>query len=670
MKCASGALALPALEALAYTRRSAAAAAIGSARLMLTAFRSLAKSPVATVLIGLIAVSFIVVGSQFDVFRGGLGDSVVVAGDRRISPAQFKRLFDNFRDGATRETGRTISYADADSQGLVRRLLEDMQLNEAFAALMSRIGIHPAEPLVNAQLRRTPIFFNEVTGQFDPEKFQSQLADNGLTPEIFLGYLRDDTAQQHFALAVAAGFRVPRIYGAVPAVFEGETRDLSYFIVDPSVSGVPGAPTDAELKAFMRENAEALRRPETRTLSMVRFSAAELAPTIQVDDAELQRQFEFRKESLSQPERRTFIQITAPDRAAADRVAQQLRAGQSPDAVARSLGREPVRYDAQPRSAVSDAAAANAAFSLQPGAVSDPFQGGLGFSVIKLDAVLPARIATLEEARPALEQQIRTDRAADRVLELVQKYEDAVEGGATLAEAAKQVGRPVVSLPPVTEQGTDALRNPTGIPPVLLEEAFKLPVGGESDIIDVGRNEYFALRVDRRTPASMPPLEEVRGPLTQAWVLRRTVDRARARADALAGELRGAKAKSLQAVAASVNAPVNAAVSVQRGSGGQTLSPDLVAKAFEAKKGEIVIGEHTQLGFVVARVDAAAPPTPAEAARSAEDVRPALGLDVLEGVGEASRLYARDRMKAKADLARARLALGLAEGGAPADAPK
>lgn len=633
---------------------------------MLTLLRGFAKSPVAAVLIGLLVVSFAVLGLQDPL--GVLGTNAVVkAGEREITPQQFKRLFDNFREGAQRETGRPLSVEEAAEQGLDRRLLEDVSLSESFAELLRRIGLTVSDDLVGRQLRKTPIFFNPVSGAFDPAEYQSQLARNELTPEIFEGYLRDDVAEQHFNLAIANGMRVPRIYGAVAAVYEGETRSLSYFVVDPAISGAPAPPTEAELRTFMRENAAALRRPETRTVSLVRFSAAELARTLPVDEAELTRQFEFRKDSLSQPERRTFVQIGAPDRAAAERVAQALRAGQPADAAARLVGREPVRYEAQPRTAVTDAAAAGVAFGLQPGAVSAPFQGGLGWAVVRLEQVLPARIATLEEVRPQLEQQIRTDQAADRVLEQVQTYEDAVEGGSTLAEAAKALNQPLVSLPPFTKQGTDATGAPTGVPPPLLEAAFELPAGGESDVIDAGRNEYFVLRVDRITPSAMPPLEEVREPLAQAWTLRRTVERARQRADALAGQLRGANAKPLATVAQSVGAPVNQAVGIERDAGGQSLSRDLVAKAFGAKRGEVIVAEHTQLGYVVARIDAAAAPAADNVARAAEDQRPAITLDLLGGMREMARTYARDRVKAQVNHERARAALNLDPVDAPAD---
>lgn len=637
---------------------------------MLSSFRALAKSPVAAVLIGLLVVSFAVFGTN-DLFAGMSNSAVVKAGEREIGPDEFKRLFDNVRQQAERESGRPIPVEEAVKQGVVERLLDDLASAEAFTAMLSRMGIRPADALVAQQLSRTPLFFNPISGAFDREAYQRQLAENGLTEAQFESFLRDDIAQQHFVSGVVSGLRAPRIYGAVPAVFGGETRSLTYFVVDPRVAGVPTPPTDAQLNAFLKENADQLRRPETRNLSVVRFSASQLAPTLAVDDAEVRRQYEFRRDSLSQPERRTVVQVPAPNQAAAQQVAQRLRAGEQPAAVARSLKVEPVRYDNVPRTAIVDRRAAETAFGLAAGGVSAPFQGDLGWAVVKVEAVTPAQVVSLEQARPQIEAQIRTEQAADRVLEQVQKFEDAVQGGQTLAEAARTIGVPVISLPPITARGTDANGNPTGAPQPLIDAAFEQPVGTESDVIEAGNNEFFVVRVDRVNPAALPPLEDVRAPLTQTWILRQTVQRAQARANELAGQLRGPDARPLDQVAASVNAQVGRAPQVERDAGGQTLSQDLVSKAFGAKAGEIIVGEHTQLGFVVARVDGAAVPPPAQLAGAVEQARGAMTQDVVQGLGDLARRYARTELKTRTWPDRARQALGLdPEADAPAPAAK
>ncbi len=646
---------MPRWNPLLYTRGSAD---LGRGRAflnsMLLNLRRHAKSSVAAVLIGLLVVSFAIFGIN-DVFAPSNASAIVKAGGREVGPAEFKRLFDNVRQQSQQEAGRPVTVEEAAEQGLVARLLEDLALTESFSEMLSRMGVRPGDKLVADQLGKTRAFFNPVSGRFDRESYQRQLGENGLTEAQFEGFLRDDLAQQHYVAAAVAGLRAPRIYGAVPAVLNGETRTISYFVVDPRIAGVPARPTDAELQAFIKENAAQLQRPETRNLSIVRFSASQLAPTLTVDEAEVRRQYEFRKEGLSTPERRTFVQIPAPSQAVAQQIAARLGAGEAPAVVARAFKVEPVRYDAQPRSAVVDRRAAEAAFGLQPGAVSAPFQGDLNWGVVKLETVTPGQTVTLDQARPEIEAQLRTDLAADRVLDQVQKFEDAVQGGQTFDEAAKTIGVPVTSLPPITAQGTDINGSPTGAPEGLLKAAFELPAGGESDVVDGGRNEFFVVRVDRINPASLPPLEEIRAPLTQRWLLVRTLERARRRADELAAQV---KARPLEAVAGSAGAPVNKAV-VRRDAGGQTLSRDLVAKVFETKAGQTVVGEHTELGYVVARVDAATVPPPAELARTAEDQRGPVTMDLFQSLGDMARSAARRELKTRVHPDRARSALGL-----------
>src|SRR3712207_8827333 len=50
-----------------------------------------------------------------------------------------------------------------------------------------------------------------------------------------------------------------------------------------------------------------------------------------------------------------------------------------------------------PRSAIPDRRVADVAFRLPAGQVSDPIQGGLAFSVVKVLSVTPGRLVALEE---------------------------------------------------------------------------------------------------------------------------------------------------------------------------------------------------------------------------------------------------------------------------------
>jgi peptidyl-prolyl cis-trans isomerase D len=134
----------------------------------------------------------------------------------------------------------------------------------------------------------------------------------------------------------------------------------------------------------MKEHADRLTRPETRVLSIMRVSAQALEPSVAVDQAEVQKTFNFRKDTLATPETRSIVQIVAPDAKAAGVIAQRLAKGDQPAVVASAYGRQPVMIADKPKSALPDRKVADAAFSLAVGQASGPITGDLGVSVIKV----------------------------------------------------------------------------------------------------------------------------------------------------------------------------------------------------------------------------------------------------------------------------------------------
>jgi peptidyl-prolyl cis-trans isomerase D len=335
----------------------------------------------------------------------------------------------------------------------------------------------------------------------------------------------------------------------------------------------------------------------------------------------VQRRYEFRRDSLSRPELRTLVQIPVRNAQAAAQVAQRLQAGENPNAIAQSLKVEPVRYERAPATAIADQRVAEAAFRLQPGQVSGPIQGQLGMSVVQVTAVVPGQTVTLEQARPALEAQIRAEAAQERVSEVIQRFEEAHEGGSTLVEAARAVNVPALSIAPISQGGRDERNQPVQLEPQLLQAAFEQPVGGESDIIE-GRRGPLRLGAGRPDhPAAVPPLAAVRNELAQVWQIRQVRQRMQQRADALATQARGGA--PLQTVAQQAGAPFTRFPGMQRASEGSAVPPEVAAAAFGVKQGEIFTAPDPQGGIIVGRVDTIRFPPAPQAAAGLEARRPA-----------------------------------------------
>jgi len=628
---------------------------------MLHMFRRLANTWVARVLLGVLALAFVFWGINGTRQSGTLTNEVVHAGSHTISPDSFKRYFQTALQDAEKQAGQQVTNLDAVQHGFDVQLLQGLSSDEAFAELTTRMGVRPAPDLIIGELRKQPDFFDPITGKFDQNAYQQKVSQLDMTTTQFESQIRDEIARDQLATGLAAGLKAPRTLGAIVADFELEARTLTYFTLDQHNVDQPALPTDDQLMAFMKQNSTALMRPEMRTLTVVRFSPKLMAPNMPVDPAALQKAYDFKKDSLSTPEKRTLVEVPVRDAATAATVAKRIGAGEAPEAVAKSLNVQPIAYADAIKSAVADPKVADAAFALKEGQTSGPIQSDLsGYAVIKVSAVTPGKIPTLDDLRPQLEPQVKLDAAKKKAYDEVQKFDDAHGGGANIVDAASKAGLAAETIGPISAQGTDLNNKPVdGLSPKLLKDAFAQAQGGEIDDEDDGNGEYFSMRVDKVTPPALPALADVKGQLIQDYMVQEMLKRLHAKADELTAAIK--KGETMDAAAASVKAQVGHAVDITRQGMAQNraLGGELLQKIFEAKQGEVFNGQTSQVQVMVAHVDTVAPAAPGVAASMVLGQRTQLSEQLFQDMGDLARTAAKERIKPTFDINLARQAISV-----------
>jgi peptidyl-prolyl cis-trans isomerase D len=624
---------------------------------MLSFFRALAKSKIFWVILGIpLVLGVLSIGNvRTDLMGMFAKDAVISAGSRVYSSADFKREFEAYRREAQQQ-GQPVTPEEAVAQGLDQRMLGAFAERESGSELLHKIGIWPSDKLVVEQIGKIKAFFDPISGKFDQKTYAGRLQENGLTPAAFEKTLRDEVATNHFASGLAAGLRAPRLYGALVGTFGYEVHSLSLFALNPKVLGEAPVPTDPQLIQLMKDNAAALTDPETRTLTLVKFSAQALAPTVTADPAEVKKRYDFRKDTLSTQETRTFTQISVKTPDLAARAAAQLKSGSPPEAVAKAVGAEPLNYAAVIKSAVADPKVADVAFSVSEGGVSGPIQGQLGWAVVKVSKVTVGHTVSFEDAKPQIEQEVKAAAAADKANDLAQKFEEAHEKGSTLVEAAKVAGATPVQLGPISSQGGDADGKPSGLTPRMLKEAFALPQGGETDAVQDTKGEYFAVRVDKIIPPALPTLDKVRPRLTQFYVQQAMTKRLDAKLAELAARVK--KGETLEAVAQSVGSPVtHLAITRTQAQQSRNLRPEQVGQIFAAKTGEVIT-----TGAVVARIDSISPPAAGIIAATMPGGQVQLSRGIFDEMQQEGRAWAKTQIKPKVNVALARQAIGVQTG--------
>lgn len=645
---------------------------------MMHTVRAFLKSWFATALLSILIIAFAVTGIyQYGGNRGALNHALISAGSRTVGDEVFKRSFERYRQQASQQSQQNVTLAMAVEHGLDRMVLEGMAAQEALADQIEAMGLRPSDHLVAQQIRSNTAFFNPINGQFDEAQYRRQIAEGGFVPETFETALRSEVAQTHFASAAQAGFRAPRSYAALDAAFALEARDASFVAIPASVVQPPPPPTDAQLTAFMNEHQAEMTRPEMRIISVVRFSSAALAPTMTVDAAAVEREFNFRRETLSTPERRTFVQIPLRNAGQGADVIARLNRGEDPTAVARAIGVEAIAYADRPRSAVTDTRIAAAAFSMASGQVSSVVQGDVGLAVLKVTSITPGHQATLADARAQIENALKAQAAEQRAYALSEAYDRARRAGANLTAAAAQSGIQAITLGPIAENGASMSGPPNPIlTPQILATAFHdLSQGQESDVIEVGRGESYAVRVERVLPPAVPPLAEVRDIVARQYMMQAMARQLRERITAI--QARIDHGESLEAIGASVHGQVGHVAGMSRATAQQEhgLGPSLLQAMFGARVGQSFIGE-VQGGVAAGKVTAIRNGDITAIAQMTEGSRDQVSRALFNSVAEAAQRWATTHVRMHTDLDRARQVLGVtpemipAQTGAAAPASK
>ncbi len=594
-----------------------------------------------------------------DILNGAATDTVIAAGHHIVSAAEFRTIFEQQKQKLEQQSGQTYTNDFLVQNGFDQELVNAMALDQSEAELLRRSGIVPANSLVDAQIKKIPFAFDKVTGKFSQQQFVQFLAAQGLTVRQVESDLGDELAQKHFSMALAGGFQMPRAYAAINAIGALQERDVSYFLLDPHVIPPPKLPTDADLTQFIKDHASQLMRPELRTISLVQFDAASLNAGVQITDAQIQKEFDAEKATLSTPETRSIVQIPVKSAAQAAAAVTQLSRGVDPATVAKSLGVDPVIYTDKAQADVADKALAAAAFKLPLNTPKGPVSGDLGQAVLEVTKITPAKTPALADERSKIEAQLRQKAAADKAYAMSEAFDTARQGGANLAAAAQKAGGTVVTLGPLTAQGTDPDGHPlTGLNDKIVKAAFAAVAGETTDITDAGPGAYFALHVDKVTPPSLPTVADDRANLTRLYMTTKMRDAFRQKAESLEAEIRSGK--SVDAVAASVGAHAQHLTHMQllKASAYQAQGRDFVGAAFAAKAGE-TFASNAPGGAFVGKVEATRPGDLTQTAAVTNLVRGRIGQDYITEVVDALRQAAEREVAVRTNIKVARQALGV-----------
>ena len=588
---------------------------------MLEAIRNRASSLIVKLLFLVLVLSFVLWGIA-DVFSPSRGrDWIAKVGDVTISEQEFAAVYDRTLSSFSASLGQPIDREQARALGLPASALDQLIGQTLLEQAAADLGIVIDDALVRGAIVANKRFQNPM-GQFDAQVFRETLSLNNLNEERYVAILRSDLSRDQLIGSIAA---VPGVPGRTVDLlfgYRGERRTARFVLVpfatfsDHDV----GATDEATLRALHDQQKELFTTPERREVSAIFLTAEQVAADVAIADDSVQAAFQERIEEFSTPERRSFLQMVFDDQAAAGGAAERLTQGADFATLAEELlgeKAEDLTVEAVTRADLP-APLADAVFALQPGATSAPVQTPLGWHVVRLSVIEPAREASFATVAPRLRAELAKEKAADELIRVANRLDDALGRGSSLEEAAAELNLAVRTIPALDSGGADENGKPVpDLPPQLVETAFATAENGTSLLVEAADNTYFVLRVNRVRPSAVKPFETVQSEVAQAWRAEKRVALAQAKADALAERARQGQPLASLAAEAGVMETEVPAIGRDRQAEASTLPQAFVTALFAARTGEAFVVRGPD-GFLVGQLGDIRPADPAADAGARE----------------------------------------------------
>ena len=506
-------------------------------------FRRMSKSTVGTVLmvlfLGAIVASFALADVQ-SYLNGGLGQpgTLVKVGkaavsERELSSALQRRLAD------VRQQKPEADYSSL--SGDFEQILSSLVESRAILAFAAGNNLRISKRMVDAEIVKLPAT-RGLDGKFSQAAYQAFLQQQQLTDEQVRDLVRSSLASRLLIAPAAANARLPVGVATPYASMLLEAREAEVALVPTAAfAGGIAEPSEADVRAFYKQNSARYMVPEQRVLTIARMGPEQVA-SVSASDEEIAAFYKANQALYGGKSTRVVAQAILQDEAQARALTQRAKSGGNLGAGARNLGAR-TREDL---AGIAGEAVATAVFSANQGAIVGPIRSDLGWHVIKIEAVQNEAGRPLSAVKGEIAEKLSADKRKEALTALVTKVEDSIADGASFAEAAKAAGLSTLRTPAITAGGVARSRPDFKVPEQLapaVATGFELGDGDEPMVETLkGEAGYALVGVDEVIAAAPAPLDSIRDQVVANWKTKQARDRARAVASGIAAKVAGGAA--------------------------------------------------------------------------------------------------------------------------------
>ena len=509
----------------------------------------------------LIFPSFVLFGLEgYNQFREG-GATVATVDGQDITQAEWdaahRSQVERMRSSMPSVDVKLFDSPEA-KYSTLERLVRDRLLQVAAGKL--RLGA--SDGRLAAELQQNPSIasLRRADGTLDMERYRQLLASQGMSPESFEAQVRADLASRQVISGVGVTSFSPAVLADVTLNAFYEQRQVQVTRFAPADFVAQVKPTDADLEAYYKANADKFQSTERADIEYVVLDLAAVQKGIVVAEADLKTYFEQNAARLAGLEERraSHILINADKAAPAD---QRDAARNKAQALLAEVQKSPNQFAEIARKNSQDTGSAvkggdldffgrgamvkpfeEAVFALKKGDISGIVETEFGFHIIRLTDIKVPEQKTFESQRAKLEVEVRGQLAQRKFAEAAEQFTNLVyEQSDSLKPVAERLKLEVQSASNI---GRDAVAAPTAANhPKLLAAVFSqdsIEKKRNTEAIELAPNVLAAARITSYSPARTLPLEEVKARVRDQLVAQQSAELARVEGAAKLAEWKSA----------------------------------------------------------------------------------------------------------------------------------
>jgi peptidyl-prolyl cis-trans isomerase D len=476
------------------------------------------------------------------------GDTIATVEGHDITSGEFRRTYQAQLQAYRSAYGGQMSDQLLKQLGIEQQILQQMVDEQASLAEADRLGIQVSDDEVRRRIFAIPAF--QENGRFIGDQRYQQLLRMQrppMTPSDFENGIRRSLLVEKLRASLTDWLSINDKELEQEYRRRNDKVKLAVVSFPADKFRAQATATDQEVSAYFDGHKNDFKIPEKRKIRYLLIDTEAMRAKVVVPPADVERAYNDNIDQYSTPEQvrashilfKTEGKDDAAVKAKAQDILKQAKAGAD-------FGELAKKYSEDEGSAKNGGDLdyftrgkmvpefETAAFTLQPGQISELVKSPFGYHIIKVTDKKAGTRRTLADMRQQLTDQLSYERAQLQASELAANLEKQISKPSDLDKVAKAQGLVV------QESGFFAKDEPVmgiGPSPEAAARAFEMKIGDVSPALRAARGFAFITPVAKQDPY-VPKLDEVKDRVRDEVIKIKARDLAKQRAAEVAAKLR------------------------------------------------------------------------------------------------------------------------------------